>query len=343
MNQINHKRMSPEEVARRFECARKHLEFRPKLYKIQIGAGRYLLHEHPHTASSWKEQCIKQILKKSGVMYVVGDQCMYGFKITFKNQEGPARKIIGYMTNQVCIAQQLQRKCLTRIGNVVHKHIILEEGRTKQAQVHSRELCQAICVGLQKQIRADEAGQFLLTEAEAMGVTSDDLMKVARELKTRYETVEEPEDKRFDVAWGDVSGAELDPGKVKTARAEEVEYVRKMRLYDKVLISQCYQKTGKAPISVRWIDINKGDAQSFKYRSRLVAREINTYKRNDLFAATLPLEALKMIISMTATSNRGEIIMVNGISRAFFHARVIRDVYVQLHKEDQGPAETNLC
>ena len=50
-----------------------------------------------------------------------------------------------------------------------------------------------------------------------------------------------------------------------------------------------------------------------------------------------------MIMSMTATANKGEIVMVNDISRAFFHARVIRDVYVQLPEEDTGPGEQGLC
>ena len=65
-----------------------------------------------------------------------------------------------------------------------------------------------------------------------------------------------------------------------------------MQLYEKVPIKTCFEETGKAPITVRWIDINKGDQENPNYRSRLVAREINTYKRDDLFAATPPLEAL---------------------------------------------------
>ena len=137
-------------------------------------------------------------------------------------------------------------------------------------------------------------------------------------------------------AWDDITGSELDAEKVAAARAEEIDYIHKMKLYEKVTIDGCYKKTGKGPISVRWIDINKGDAQSPNYRSRLVAREINTYKRDDLFAATPPLEALKMIISMAATGNRGEVIMVNDISRAFFHAKVTRDVYVQLPPRRRG-------
>ena len=106
---------------------------------------------------------------------------------------------------------------------------------------------------------------------------------------------------------------------------------------------ECLREAGKMPIGVRWVDVNKGDESQPNYRSRLVAREINTYKRDDLFAATPPLEALKAILSMTATSNRGEIIMVNDISRAFFHAQAERDVYVQLAPEDTLPGDEGKC
>ena len=40
-----------------------------------------------------------------------------------------------------------------------------------------------------------------------------------------------------------------------------MEYVRKMHLYDKVPIAECKRATGKLAITVRWIDINKGDQE----------------------------------------------------------------------------------
>ena len=100
---------------------------------------------------------------------------------------------------------------------------------------------------------------------------------------------------------------------------------------------------GKIPITMRWIDINKGDQENPNYRSRIVARELNTHKRDDLFAATPPLEALKLVLSMTATANKGEVVMINDISRAFFHAKVERDVFIQLPDEDRKPGEEHLC
>ena len=91
-------------------------------------------------------------------------------------------------------------------------------------------------------------------------------------------------------AWDDVSGKALDPEKVKEARKEELGYFRRYEVYKKVPTKECWEKTGKAPIGVRWIDINKGDADNPEYRSRLVAKEIKRDQREDLFAATPPWE-----------------------------------------------------
>ena len=118
--------------------------------------------------------------------------------------------------------------------------------------------------------------------------SSRDLMNAPRQISTRYTTVEEDKSAELEAAWDDVSGAALDPKEVRRARSEEIEYVHKMELYEKVPVEECWNVTGKNPISTRWIDINKGDASSPNYRSRLVAREINTHKREDLFAATPP-------------------------------------------------------
>lgn len=173
--------------------------------------------------------------------------------------------------------------------------------------------------------------------------SSKDLMNEARRIEKKYRTVEEEDAFENEVAWGDVSGAALDPKEVRRARNEEIDYIKKMSLYEKVLVGQCYTTIGNAPVSIRWIDINTGDQENPNYKSRIVAREINTYRRDDLFAAAPLLEALNVILSMTATSNRGEVVMTNDISRAFFHARVKRDVFVQLPNEDVKEGEHNMC
>ena len=121
----------------------------------------------------------------------------------------------------------------------------------------------------------------------------------------KYAVVKEDGDHELEIAWGVASGTILDPSEVRRARGEEIEYVRNIDLYEKVLVKQCYDKIERAPISTRLVDISKGDKDCPNYRSRFVARELNTHKRGDLFVAAPPLEALKLILPMTTTSNRG--------------------------------------
>ena len=93
----------------------------------------------------------------------------------------------------------------------------------------------------------------------------------------------------------DLSGEHLNGDMVRVARGEEMREVKKHRVYDKVSIEECWKNTGKAPIGTRWVDVNKGDTVHPEYRSRLVAQEIKTDKREDLFAATPPLEARRFL------------------------------------------------
>ena len=105
--------------------------------------------------------------------------------------------------------------------------------------------------------------------------------------------------------WDEFSGKKLDTEEVQRARLEEIIQIHEHKVYTKVPIEQCWTETGKGPIRVRWLDINKGDEVNREYRSRLVAMEIKRDKREDLFAATPPLEAKKVLMSMAVTEKIG--------------------------------------
>ena len=95
---------------------------------------------------------------------------------------------------------------------------------------------------------------------------------------------------------------------------------------------------------MRWVDINKGDEVKPEYRSRLVAQEIKRDKSKDLFAATPPLEAKKVLFSLlasTATGTADDPLALDfiDISRAHFHANAIRGVYVKLPPEVDEPGK----
>ena len=106
--------------------------------------------------------------------------------------------------------------------------------------------------------------------------------------------------------------------------------VYKYGVYKQASLAECYDRTGKAPIGTRWVDVNKGDRVHPEYRSRLVAQEINTGRREDLFAATPPLEAKKMLFSLAVTESigykkgkreQGMKIDFIDVRRAYFHAK----------------------
>ena len=66
-------------------------------------------------------------------------------------------------------------------------------------------------------------------------------------------------------AWGDVSGAQLDPNKVVEARKVEIGYAEKKPVWQKVARWLAKQKGWKV-IKSRWIDMNKGDDENPNYR-----------------------------------------------------------------------------
>lgn len=122
-------------------------------------------------------------------------------------------------------------------------------------------------------------------------------------------------------AWGDVSGARLDPEAVKQARKTEMELFNSMKACSRCRRS-CVEAEGG------WIDVNKGDTMNPNHRSRLVDREYNEYRDDSLYASTPPVEAMRIILSSAATcegdepgqhASRREVI-VNDVSRSYFYA-----------------------
>ena len=67
----------------------------------------------------------------------------------------------------------------------------------------------------------------------------------------------------------------------------------KHKVWTNVPIEEAWNVTGKAPIGIRCIDVNKGDVSNPEYRSRLVAKEIKRAGADDIFAAMPPLEGKK--------------------------------------------------
>ena len=89
----------------------------------------------------------------------------------------------------------------------------------------------------------------------------------------------------------DVSGQVLKAELVMRARADELKYFNDKGVWLKVPMKMARLKTGRAPISVRWVDTNKGDDLNPNYRSRLVARQIKARDKSgeNFFAPAPPI------------------------------------------------------
>ena len=99
----------------------------------------------------------------------------------------------------------------------------------------------------------------------------------------------------------DLTGRILDPDLVRIARAKEVEYFEAKVAWEKRMMREVRRVTGKPPITVRWVDVNKGDNVNPNIRSRLVARQIRQAGEDPTFAPTPPFEALRSILSIATT------------------------------------------
>ena len=104
------------------------------------------------------------------------------------------------------------------------------------------------------------------------------------------------------IYYDDISGALLKTDLQEEAIQEEMDQYRSHEVYTKVPVVQCYERTGKKPMGVRWVIVNKGGDDNPNVCARLVAKEIKSDSRLDMFAATPPLEAKKFLLSRAATS-----------------------------------------
>ena len=301
-----------------------HLRFCVALYREQMRCGRYFVHEHPRSATSWEDPYIKALRNDPRTVLAEADLCQFGLMSRDKDGESFAKKPTTFLTNSLEMQKSLSKKCTS-----THRHVHLMEGRASAAQVYPKGLCRAIVRGTRKQLRADR-GNLVSMKCQ------DDESEV---MAVEYE----PETwKRY---WDDMSGKELKADLVETAREEEIATVKKMHVWVKVDREQCFRETGRPPIKLRWVDVNKGDCSKPNYRSRIVAKEIKTHNRPDLFAATPPIENIKYLISRVASSQRGgrpTVLMVQDIKKAYFFAPATRRVFIELPPEESEPGRVGL-
>ena len=101
-----------------------------------------------------------------------------------------------------------------------------------------------------------------------------------------------------------VTGDHLPDNLVDLSHKEEIDFMESWQVGKLVPNKMAQQRTGKRPIRGKWVNVNKGDSANPIIWSRYVACEVNTHKDESLFASKPPLEALRLLLSWTASGPR---------------------------------------
>ena len=76
-------------------------------------------------------------------------------------------------------------------------------------------------------------------------------------------------------------------------------------VWEDVSLAVCWYPTGRRLQGTRWVGVKNRDKHSPDVRFRLVAQEFNTNREDSFFAATPPLESLRLLLSHVTTNRDG--------------------------------------
>ncbi len=224
-------------------------------------------------ASSWQLDSVSEVAELDGVLKVQADQCQFGAEDVVSGN--PVRKRTGFLTNSKCLADSLTRACRKNDGTCSNpkyrgrRHELCRGGVARRAQVYSAGLCKAILRGIAKQLQED--GVFSCGE---VGMQSPTVREVVHQIQRSdgYVLVSDENGGATGQYKDDLSGQLLVDSLVHEAMNKELDYFDDKAVWELRPREECQQRTGRKPITVRWVLTNKGDDGAPNYRARLVAR-----------------------------------------------------------------------
>ena len=207
-------------------------------------------------------------MAQDGVDVSIIDPCQYG-QATVDGQ--PIQKATKWMSNSPRILQMLQKRCSGRGGSCSrprggqHQHV---SGRVcRKSQEYPFELCKAILMGCRRQLIDD--GRLALgvigIQRPEESFSEKQLIHVANLYLDADMDVQAGLAEKKDQFNDSLTGQPLNADLVRAARRKELEYFAAKRVWRKVPRADALRLQGKPPITVKWIDVNKGEDESPNY------------------------------------------------------------------------------
>ena len=184
------------------------------------------------------------LLNDERVGRVRADQCRYGAKVRFGRFVGTSiMKPTGFMSNSQEILNMLTLRCL---GD--HEHAVCSGRVAKEAAQYPQGLVKAIIKGMVRQMKKD--GNII---EGCVGIQPVfEILKVEAPVNEALVTGKFKDD---------ITGQLLNDALVEEARAKEMTYFASRGFWITKHRAEAFEKTGRPPISVRWVVVNNGDGE----------------------------------------------------------------------------------
>ena len=126
LQNLSRGRRNEEIYQANLESAKKHVRFCIEIYRLQMQAGRFFLHEHPNADASWKMPEVVALAATENVGITTCDMCAYGLVTEDKIGIAPAEKRTRFLSNAPEVLKRIGRQCSNKTSGSSVATISLE-------------------------------------------------------------------------------------------------------------------------------------------------------------------------------------------------------------------------
>ena len=212
------------------------MEFLCELYDAQAARGRYFVHELTSEVNS-RMKCVAKIMPMPGTRTAVADLCMFGLVACDDGGPGFVNASVRTITNARQVGVRLRSEC---IGT--HRHAQVNTNNVIEKEERMGTWVRQVAQAVEEQLREDKQ-ELKMREQRRKAEDAKRIRGIVHEIdkNKRLSHVQNGmgklvhHDEQLSIwegkHWDDNKGGWLDPELCAKARREEVEYIRRHKMY----------------------------------------------------------------------------------------------------------------